>query len=364
MIGLPSVLRVYARTKSLPRFPIRALMALALCLVLCAPVWAVEEADPSPSQGSQTPQAPQGSVAEAEQAVMRKDYVAARQLLEAPAREGDATAEDMLGHMLLFGRGGPVDSTRAEELLRRAADKGRPEAQNSMGVLYMTGINGTIDPKQGIEWFRKAADNGHAYAMFNLGRASEQGLGMKKSKTEASAWYARAAAKGSEAAKIRLAELKGTPVRGENDMAYKLNATGSASSTGSSQLPPLGASLKPDGEQKSARTGEQAFPEIIKPEIRNLRIEREARDVTLRFKLTNSEDRGVCRGDLHFILLAPDNTRTPLDAPESDFRCRAYVNKKLTLLLPQSTPEGSSILIEARHGEELLLSERVALPKP
>ncbi len=147
------------------------------------------------------------SVQEAEEALARKDFVAARKFLEDPARQGDAVAQDMLGHMLLFGRGGPVDAGKAAELLRKAADQGRSEAQNSMGVIYMTGLDGKLDPVEGLAWFRKAAENGHSYAMFNLGRAAEQGLGTEKSMAEAESWYRRAADNGNEAARQRLEEL-------------------------------------------------------------------------------------------------------------------------------------------------------------
>ena len=148
------------------------------------------------------------SVQQAEEAMARKDYIAARKHLEEPARTGDPVAQDMLGHMLLFGRGGAVDATRATDLLLQAARQGRSEAQNSMGVICMTGVDGGVDPEAGIAWFREAAKNKHSYAMFNLGRAAEQGLGMPQSMDQALSWYSQAATLGNEPAGKRLEELK------------------------------------------------------------------------------------------------------------------------------------------------------------
>ena len=148
------------------------------------------------------------TVQQAEEAMARKDYIAARKYLEELARTGDPVAQDMLGHMLLFGRGGAVDATRATDLLIQAARQGRSEAQNSMGVICMTGVDGGIDPEAGIAWFREAAKNKHSYAMFNLGRAAEQGLGMSPSMEEALSWYRQAAALGNEPAGKRLEEIE------------------------------------------------------------------------------------------------------------------------------------------------------------
>ena len=293
------------------------------------------------------------AITEAETAMMREDYATARNLLEKPAREGDAEAADLLGHMLLFGRGGPMDVVRAEELLRNAAEKNRPEAQNSMGVLYMTGINGVIDPIQAIAWFRKAAEQGHAYAMFNMGRAAEQGLSMKKSKTEALAWYAKAAHKGSEAAKIRLEELQDTkaPPNKKRNMSYQLDARTqvaqrASQSTTNDPVPTFGQI----GEAKSTGL-----------EICDVLLNWNNQIAVLSFNLVNTKH-SVQQGKLRLTLLRPDNSKTPL--ANTTFNVKKFIDKKLNLTLPAETPNDSRILIEALTRENVLIaSYHLTLPK-
>ena len=314
-------------------------------------------ATPAEPEDDAAPQTePWASVTEIETAMLREDYATARQLLEDPVREGDAMAEVLLGHMLLFGRGGPADTARAEELLRRAAERGRPEAQNSMGVLYMIGINGVIDPVQGTAWFRKAAEQGHPYAMFNMGRAAEEGLNVKKSKTAALAWYAQAALKGSEAAKIRLEELQDAqaPPNKKRNMSYQLDAR-----TQAALWPSRSARIDPAPTLR--QNNEKESDDLV---IRNVHLRRNKQAVTLSFRLVNTQHAKLHQGELRLALLLPDDSRTPLHVTDTAFSIKHFVTKKLHLTLPAEAPDGSRLLIEAMKGETVLHASRLVLPGP
>jgi TPR repeat protein len=293
-------------------------------------------------------------MAEAEAAMAREEYAAARQLLEEPVREGNAAAEDMLGHMLLFGRGGAKDAVRAEDLLRRAAEKDRPEAQNSIGVLYMTGMSGVIDPVLGVAWFRKAAARGNPYAMFNMGRAAEQDGSLKNPQREALAWYAKAVLKGNEEAKIRIQELRGAQAPKNRNLFYQLDAANHVS-----QRPLHGLGLDP-----APKPGQGGRTQSVGLAMHDARLSRNKQAVALSLKLVNTARSEPLQGELRLALLLPDNSRIPLKAANTAFSVRNFMIKNLDMTLPAETPGGSRILIEALTGGRVLHTSRLALPKP
>lgn len=315
---------------------------------------------------------------DAENAILRKDYVAARALLQDPAREGDAQAEDMLGHMLLFGRGGGVDVAAAEALLRKAAEKGQVEAQNTMGIIYMTGINGTIDPQAGIAWFRKAAAGGHAHAMFNLGRAAEQGLGMPKSTADAKVWYAQAAAKGNATAKIRLKELldaQAPPKKATPDMRYSVRTPSAppveetdvrlqhSDALSALRQTPFADSAHNQAVQNEAANAQPEVRGEAKPELSALKIRRKGRTVELSWRLKNHDRRHVAEGIYRFWLIKPGGAAPlPLDSG-TGFRVTRFADKRVSLTLPTDPPKDSQIRLEVVSGGEVLCSHLFTLPR-
>jgi len=310
---------------------------LTLCFVLCASV------------------AP-ASVLEAEQAVARQDYIAARKLLEEPAKNGDAAAQDMLGHMLLFGRGGAVDADRGAELLRQAADKGRSEAQNSMGVIYMTGVTGDLNPTEGINWFRKAAQGGHSYAMFNLGRAAEQGLGMTKSLDEAKRWYKQSAEKGNEAARQRLDEMEESAKTAASQSVGKRGGSLSKSGDYTPQLP-------------SAHRGTDKTPLPLRYRLNQAPVHASGLEVGS-IRLAPSKDRveiillnlsGERRtGDVAAFVVKQDESRdnVPLTDGDLGFSLRNQVTKRFAID-PALLEGAKTLVIEVRaEGQPVLEAKR------
>ncbi len=55
------------------------------------------------------------------------------------AEQGDARAQDYLGHMYYFGRGVPEDYAEAVKWYRKAAEQGETGAQVDLGILYEVG---------------------------------------------------------------------------------------------------------------------------------------------------------------------------------------------------------------------------------
>ena len=139
------------------------------------------------------------------------------------AEEGDAVAQDHLGHMYEGGHGVPQDYAEAIRWYRKAAEQGDADAQYNLGLLYDGGHGGSQDAfvaldngrvvEQGdsassrvqrvpqdyaeaVRWYRKAAEQGHAYAQSNLGVMYAEGHGVPQDYAEAVRWYRKAAEQG------------------------------------------------------------------------------------------------------------------------------------------------------------------------
>ncbi|MBR5681173.1 MAG: sel1 repeat family protein, partial [Clostridia bacterium] len=59
--------------------------------------------------------------------------------------------------------------------LQKAAEQGDAEAQNDLGHCYVIGDGVEKDEKEAVKWFRKAAEQGVAGAQFNLAQCYERG---------------------------------------------------------------------------------------------------------------------------------------------------------------------------------------------
>ena len=117
------------------------------------------------------------------------DYKTAMELWKPYAKQGEPSAQYILGLMYDNGEGVPEDDKQAIKWYRLAADQGYADAQYNLGVMYANGYGEPKDDKQAVQWFRLAAEQGHAEAQFNLGYIYNKGQGTDVDNDEAVKWY-------------------------------------------------------------------------------------------------------------------------------------------------------------------------------
>jgi TPR repeat protein len=148
------------------------------------------------------------------------------------ANQSFAQAQTALGVMYRFGYSCvPRAAAAARTWLERAADQGEAFAQIWLGEMYLRGEGGKPDFGKALSWLQKGiatpqqplADPGgeeasmrkfkaiRAEALYEIGTIYEQGLGVPKNSEEAKAWYIKAAEQGYADARVKLAQLQGSP---------------------------------------------------------------------------------------------------------------------------------------------------------
>lgn len=130
----------------------RAIQALAAALLIGAASLTV------------TPPAPADVAPEVRQALLVRDYGAARALLEPLAERGDADAWFELGRLYERGLGTDRDERRAFSCFERAGSLGHVEAAYLAGVMLEKGRGAAADPAAARAWYRRAAAGGHRLA--------------------------------------------------------------------------------------------------------------------------------------------------------------------------------------------------------
>lgn len=126
-----------------------------------------------------------------------KDLDKARQWFEQAAAGGSGRAFYNLASMYATGNGVPKDCARAVELLRTPAQAGDPVAQVNLGSLYADGSECTPqDFDEAIRWYRMAAEQNDPLAQHSLGAFYATGQGVEQSYATAMEWYKKAAAQG------------------------------------------------------------------------------------------------------------------------------------------------------------------------
>jgi len=91
----------------------------------------------------------------------KQDYAGALREWQPLANRGDATAQERLGTMYMFGIGVEKNYATAAQWYRKAAEQGYANAQFNLGMMYATGRGVKQDDAQAAAWYRKAADQGH-----------------------------------------------------------------------------------------------------------------------------------------------------------------------------------------------------------
>ncbi len=135
-----------------------------------------------------------------------QDFAEAAKWYRKAADQGNAHAQNILGHMYTSGRGVRKDLAEAVKWYRLAADQGDEEAQHLLGFLYSLSAGVPVDEAEAAKWYRKAADQGDAGAQAFLGYTYEEGMGVPKDYVLAYMWLNLAAAQGNKDERDDLAQ--------------------------------------------------------------------------------------------------------------------------------------------------------------
>jgi TPR repeat protein len=125
--------------------------------------------------------------------------IAAFQLNQSKANQGDANAQFNLALMYENGAGIPRDARNAIYWYTKAAQQGHVEAQYRLGTIYRYGYGDEVlllDFKKAVYWITKASEQGHIIAQYNLGHMYEWGDTAPLDYKQAFFWYTKAAEQG------------------------------------------------------------------------------------------------------------------------------------------------------------------------
>jgi TPR repeat protein len=160
---------------------------------LCAA--AAAWARPEVKNGNPTAQVLLGQMHERGLGVPKNEKLAAGFYRKAAAR-GDLLAEVYLANLLANGRGVKKDEAEAVRRYRHAADKGLALAQTGLGAMYATGRGVPRDAVEAVKWYQKAAAQELPLAQSNLGFMYASGQGVERNDREAVRLYRLAGEKG------------------------------------------------------------------------------------------------------------------------------------------------------------------------
>lgn len=142
------------------------------------------------------------------QAMNRKDYPRAFQLLAPLAEAGHAGAQLRLAQLYYHGHGVRESDAEARRWFERAARQGNAEAQFQLANMYAYGLaeaaRGEDADRQAAQWYFEAARQGHADAQYSLGILFLTGKGVVQNAQEADKWVRRAAEQGHADARVYL----------------------------------------------------------------------------------------------------------------------------------------------------------------
>ena len=145
-------------------------------------------------------------------AVNRKDYPRAVQLLEPLARKGNPSAQLQLGQLYYHGHGVRENDAQALRWFERAARQGLADAQFQLANMYAYGLArppGKQDAARvAAQWTFEAARQGHAQAAYSLGIMFLTGSGVVRDDAEGRRWIEKAAEGGHADAKTYLTQAK------------------------------------------------------------------------------------------------------------------------------------------------------------
>ena len=93
------------------------------------------------------------------------------------------------------------------QLINAPAKKGNADAQFYFGKMYRNGQGVSKNEREAINWFRKSAEQGNADAQYELGQMYQSGSGVKTNAREAQKWYEKSAGQGHPEAQNNLKSM-------------------------------------------------------------------------------------------------------------------------------------------------------------
>ena len=187
-------------------------------------------------------------------AIVRRDFVRARSLLEPLAAAGDVQALDQLAELYSEGHGTVLDYKKAYSLRERAEARGDADAAFGLGAQLMSGEGCKPDSAKSDAMFRRAlaayeraGEKGDPKALATAARMYAIALGVPKDDARAAALFAKAK-------ELYLPRARRGDVKAQRELADMLTYTSAAFNNPAEAL---------DWRRKAAETGDaEALEEL------------------------------------------------------------------------------------------------------
>lgn len=141
-------------------------------------------------------------------ALKQHRYHSAVRRAKSMARKGHAKGQTILGLLYRYGVGLEKDVSSAVYWFEKAAEQGEANAENELGHLFL-GKDGPRDIKRAEHWLSKAAEHGVRDAQLHLGLMYLNGDGVEKNAKRASFLLRKAALQGSDEARETIEKVPG-----------------------------------------------------------------------------------------------------------------------------------------------------------
>jgi TPR repeat protein len=134
-----------------------------------------------------------GPFEESNSAYQRGDPIAAMELLQPLAEQGDVRAQVNLGTMNY--NAAPPKYEEAARWFRMAAEQGDVLAERHLGTMYANGQGVARDDKEAVKWYGRAAEQGDADAQASLAAMYSAARGTSQNYVQAHKWFSVAASR-------------------------------------------------------------------------------------------------------------------------------------------------------------------------
>lgn len=138
---------------------------------------------------------------------VQKDLRRAVEVFEKSAKNGDASAQGMLGLMYLDGEGVRANKVTGAQWLERSARQGNTVAEGVLGRLYIDGEGVGRNYTTAYMYLKRASNKGYVPAQRDLGILYYFGEGVRKDRGKGIELIEKSAAAGDEGAKRLLARI-------------------------------------------------------------------------------------------------------------------------------------------------------------
>ena len=161
----------------------------------------------SAAQGFQKAQFNLGKLLSEGRQGIEPDYVIAEQMLQAAADQDNADAYNELALMHAFGRGRPVDLTKAAEFYELGHQKGSVISTSNLGAAYAKGEGVEQDYAKAFTFMQEAATKNDEQSLHNLGVLYRDGLHVTEDAMAAFLFFREARDQGYPKAGHQLADM-------------------------------------------------------------------------------------------------------------------------------------------------------------